>query len=369
MSASGQAAFASDTPYWIAFSLLPDIGARRLRRVADHFVSMEEAWSASASALIAAGLEPRVATAAVQARASIDVMAQAEKAARAGVRATTLRDPDYPTRLAEIYDAPPVLYVRGALAPDDEWSVAVVGTRKITPYGREVTHQLCTALARRNITVVSGLARGIDAVAHRSTLDAGGRTVAVFASGVDIVYPSEHRQLAVDITSSGALVSEHPVGSKPDAPNFPARNRIISGMSLGTVVVEAGEKSGALITAARALEQNREVFAVPGSIFGSQSIGTNRLIRDSGAKLVLSAEDVLDELRLQMAPQQMEMRLLLPTNEVESALLALLGPEPLHIDALIRASNLPASEVSSALAMMELKGMARPAGGMTYVGG
>ncbi len=262
-----------------------------------------------------------------------------------------------------------MLYVRGDLAPEDEWSVAVVGTRKITPYGREVTHQLCTALARRNITVVSGLARGVDAVAHRAALDAGGRTIAVFACGVDVVYPSEHRQLAADITSSGALISEYPVGSTPDSSNFPARNRIISGVSLGTVVVEAGEKSGALITASRALEQNREVFAVPGSIFGPQSTGTNRLIRDSGAKLVLSVDDVLDELRLQMAPQQMEMRLLLPANEIESTLHALLGPEPVHIDALIRASNLPAAEVSSALVMMELKGLARAAGGMTYVGG
>jgi len=341
---SSEPAHTSDTPYWIAFSLLPEIGPRRLRRVADYFASMEEAWSAPVGALIAAGLEVRVANAAAGARASIDVAAQAEKAARAGAMVLTLRDPAYPARLAEIYDAPPVLYVRGALTPEDEWSVAVVGTRNITPYGREATHQLCTALARR----------GVDAVAHRAALAAGGRTIAVFACGVDVIYPLENSQLAADIREAGALISEHPVGSKPDAPNFPARNRIISGTSLGTVVIEAGEKSGALITAARALEQNREVFAVPGSIFGPRSVGTNRLIRDSGAKLVLSVEDVLDELQVRSAPQQLEMRLLLPTNEVESTLLALLGPEPLHVDALIRASNLAASEVSSALVMMEL---------------
>lgn len=289
--------------------------------------------------------------------------------ARAGVTAHTLADPTYPTRLAEIYDAPPVLYTRGAFAPEDEWAVAVVGTRNVTAYGREVTHRLVADLVRHNVTIVSGLARGVDGLAHRAALDAGGRTIAVFACGVDVIYPPEHRRLAEEIAASGVLVSEYPTGAAPEAGNFPARNRIISGLTLGSIVIEAGERSGALITAQRALEQNREVFAVPGSIFAPRSLGTNRLIRDCGAKLVLSAEDVLDELNLQRVPQQLEMRQLLPENETESRLLALLSPEPQHIDALTRQSALAASEVSAALAIMELKGMARHIGGMQYVSG
>ena len=247
--------------------------------------------------------------------------------------------------------------------------MAVVGTRNATAYGREVTRRVVTDLARRNVTIVSGSARGIDAIAHRAALDAGGRTIAVFACGVDVVYPSEHQHLAQDIAASGALLSEYPVGAQPESGTFPARNRIVSGLCLGTIVVEAGERSGALITASRALEQNRGVFAVPGGIYAPQSAGTNRLIRDSAAKLILSADDVLDELQLQLAPQQLEMRQLLPANETEGRLLALLSPEPRHIDALTRQSGLPVAEVSSALTMMELKGLARGVGGMQYVSG
>lgn len=356
-----------DTPYWVGFSMLPGIGPQRMRRVAEAFGSMEQAWAAAPSALTKAGLDPKAVTAAVAARASIDIPVVMERLERAGVTVYTLADAAYPVRLADIYDAPPVLYLRGGFRPEDEWSVAVVGTRHPTAYGREVTHRLVTELARRNVTVVSGLARGIDGIAHRAALDAGGRTVAVFACGVDVVYPSEHRRLAADVAACGALVSEYPVGALPETGTFPARNRIISGLSLGTIVVEAGERSGALITAARALEQNREVFAVPGGIFAAQSVGANRLIRDSRAKLILSAEDVMTELELQMAPQQLEMRHLLPANETEGRLMAMLGPEPLHIDVLTRQSALPIAEVSSALAMMELKGLARQVGGMQYV--
>ena len=358
-----------DAPYWIAFSLLPGIGAQRLRRLTAAFRDMELAWHAPAADLVAAGLEPKIAHAAVETRRSIDVEAVLARIARAGVAVHTLADPTYPARLAEIYDAPPVLYVRGDLTLQDEWAVAVVGTRNASPYGREATYRLVTDLARRNVTIVSGLARGVDGLAHRAALDAGGRTLAVFACGVDVVYPPEHRHLAAEIAERGAIVSEYPVGTAPEAGNFPARNRIISGLALGTIVVEAGEKSGALITAQRALEQNRDVFAVPGSIFARTSLGTNRLIRDSAAKLVLCADDVLDELQMQFVPLQVEMRQLLPENETESRLIALLSSDPLHIDVLTRQSALPAAEVSSALAIMELKGLVRQVGGMQYVRG
>lgn len=356
----------NDVAYWIAFSQLPGIGAQRMRRVVERFGDMERAWHAPAAGLIDAGIEPKVAHVAVAARASIDVAGALERLERAGVEAHTLADKGYPARLADIYDAPPVLYARGELLPQDEWAVAVVGTRDVSPYGREVTHRLVTDLVRHNVRT-SERTRGVDGLAHRAALEAGGRTLAVFACGVDVIYPHAHRALAAEIAGNGALLSEYPVGSAPESGNFPARDRLISRLSPGTVVIEAGEKSGTLITARRALEQNREVFAVPGSIFARGSIGANRLIRDSGAKLITSAEDVLTELQLQMVPQQLEMRQLLPANSTEGRLMALLGPEPQHIDALTRASALPVAEVSSALSMMELKGLARQVGGMQYV--
>lgn len=200
-------------------------------------------------------------------------------------RAITWHDEDYPPRLKEIFDRPPLLYVRGELLPADERSVAIVGTRKPTAYGREVAHRLAYDTARAGVTVVSGLARGIAAIAHRAALEAGERTIAVLGSGVDVIYPKEHTKLAAEVANRGAVVSEHPMGVRPDAQNFPRRNRIMSGMTLGTVV-EAGEKSGALIMASHALEQDREVFAVPGNIFSPRSLGANqRLGRQAGMRL------------------------------------------------------------------------------------
>ncbi|MEE8419621.1 MAG: DNA-processing protein DprA, partial [Dehalococcoidales bacterium] len=220
-------------------------------------------------------------------------------------------------------------------------------------------------LARNNITVVSGLAKGIDSVAHHSTLEAGGRTLAIFASGLDTVYPGENADLARRIMENGALISEYPLGTKPRADNFPRRNRIMSGLSLGVLVIEAGESSGAIITANMALEQNREVFAVPGSILSPVSKGTNQLIQD-GAKLVRSYKDILEELNLTAVAQQIEMKVVIPPSDTEALLLGQLGAEPTHIDEVCRLSGLPASTVSSTLAMMELKGQVKQVGGMNY---
>jgi DNA processing protein len=213
-------------------------------------------------------------------------------------RAITWNDDDYPARLKEIYDLPPVLYVLGELRSKDERSVAIVGPRVPTAYGREVAYQLTHDIAGSGVTIVNGLARGVDAIVHRAALEAGQRTIAVMGSGLDVMYPKEHASLASEIVQNGALVSEYPMGTRPRGENFPRRNRIMSGMTLGTVVVEAGEKSGALLTASHALEQDLEVFAVPGNIFSPNSRGANRLIRDSAAKLVVEARDVLKELNL-----------------------------------------------------------------------
>jgi len=281
------------------------------------------------------------------------------------VKVLTCDSSAYPQRLKEIYDYPPVLYVRGNLLPEDECCLAVVGTRRATVYGRQVTEEIVSDLARNKVTIVSGLAKGIDSVAHRAAIEAGGRTVAVFACGLDIVYPAENAKLAREVMEHGALISEYPLGTRPKADNFPRRNRIMSGLSLGVLVVEAGEKSGALITANQALEQNREVFAVPGSILSPASRGANHLIQE-GAKLVRNHVDVLEELNLAMMAQQLEMKELLPADETESLLLKQLSHEPTHIDELCRNSGLAAALVSSTITMMELKGMVKHVGGMNY---
>jgi DNA processing protein len=268
--------------------------------------------------------------------------------------------------LREIPGAPPLIYVRGSLSPADDWSVAIVGTRSPTTYGREVAYTLARDLAGAGVSIVSGLALGIDSIAHEATLAAGGRTVAVLGSGVDLPYPARNRGLAERIIAQGALVSDFPLGTAPVAANFPPRNRIISGLSRATLVVEAGEQSGALITVGFALDQGRDVFAVPGPIFSRQSAGCNRLIRD-GAALVRSVDDLLADLDLTVASVQREARIDLPVDPDEAALLALLSGEPRHIDELGREANMPAPVVAAALALLELKGLARQPAAMHYV--
>jgi len=242
----------------------------------------------------------------------------------------------------------------------------LVGTRKATSYGREAARALAGDLARAGVTIVSGLAKGIDTQAHRAALEAGGRTLAVLGSGVDIIYPYENLKLAQEVVAHGALISEYALGAPPEASNFPPRNRIISGLSRGVIVVEAGEQSGALITADFAADQGRDVFAVPGSIFQRGSLGTNRLIRD-GAAPVLSANDVLEALNLTSVAQHVEAQMLLPTDATEALLFEHVGEEAMHVDEIGRAADLPIATVSSTLAVMELKGLVRSVGGMNYV--
>lgn len=352
--------------YYVGFSLVRGIGPARLRMLLKAFGDVEKAWHAPAEALYAAGLDRRTLQNFLETRARVDLKKEAQKVAAAGARIIDWEAPDYPRLLREIPDAPPVLYVRGELRPEDEWAVAVVGTRKASTYGQEVTRRLVADLARAGITIVSGLARGIDAVAHRTALEVGGRTIAVLGCGIDRVYPPEHRDLARRIAERGAVITEYPIGTGPEPGNFPPRNRIISGLSLGVLVTEAGQDSGALITADYAAEQGRDVFAVPGSILAAGCRGTNRLIQD-GAKLVLEAADILRELNLTMVAQQAEARQTLPATEMESLLLSHLGNEPVHVDELTRAVGLPVSQIVSTLTMMELKGLVRQVGGMKYV--
>ncbi|GAB4566451.1 MAG: DNA-processing protein DprA [Anaerolineae bacterium] len=356
----------SDLAYWIGFNRVHGIGPRRLRLLLDYFGSIEQAWQAPSDALMRAGLDRRSLSNLLETRSTISLEDELARVERAGVRVLTWESPDYPRNLRPLEDAPPVLYVLGELLPRDEWAVAIVGTRRATPYGREAARRLAGDLAERGVTVVSGLARGIDAVAHQAALDAGGRTLAVLGSGVDVIYPPEHRKLARAIRQAGALISEYPLGTEPESGNFPPRNRIISGLSRGVIVVEAGIKSGALITARYAAEQGRDVFAVPGNIFQRGSSGTNKLIQD-GAQVALSAEDVLSALQMEQVGAHTAARELLPADPVEEALLAHLSDEPLHIDELARRAELPVSEVASRLTLMELKGLVRHMGGMNYV--
>ena len=349
----------------MGFSLVPGIGRVRFSQLAGYFGNLENAWKANSADLKQAGLDNGSIRSVNSWRPRIDLEAEMEKLDRYGVKVITCRDPDYPARLKEIYDHPPLFYLRGSLLPEDEWCLAVVGTRRATVYGRQVTEEIVADLARSKITIVSGLAKGIDSIAHHTALEAGGRSIAIFACGLDSVYPAENAELARRVMQQGALISEYPLGTRPRADNFPRRNRIMSGISLGVLVIEAGESSGAMITANMALEQNREVFAIPGSILSPASRGTNHLIQE-GAKLVGDYTDILEELNLMAVAHQIEMKGVIPPSDTESLLLKHLGAEPTHIDEVCRSSGLSISKVSSTLAMMELKGLVKQVGAMNY---
>lgn len=358
---------ATDTKYWVGFNIVPGIGPARLKRLLDYFGSAEKAWLAAPLDLARAGLDRKSLESLLATRDKLDLDGEMRRISDAGVQVLSLQDEAYPRLLRQINLPPPILYIKGSYLPEDEWAVAVVGTRHAKTYGREATRYLAGELARNRITIVSGLALGIDAEAHRAALDAGGRTIAVLGCGVDVIYPAENSALARSIVTAGALVSEYPLGTKPDRRNFPPRNRLISGLALGTLVTQAGEGSGALITAYYALEQGREVFAVPGSIFDRGCSGTNRLIQQGEAKLVLSASDVLEELNLTMVSEQAQVRAAVPENETEARLLNHLSEEPTHVDELSRELQLPIAQVTGALALMELKGLVRQTSGMHYV--
>lgn len=357
----------SDLRYWIGFSLISGIGAARIRRLLEQFGSLQDAWGASISGLRGAGLSRNLAEQVVYQRDRLDLDADLARLDQVGVQALTWDSPDYPSLLREVYNPPPVLYVRGEIAPADSLSVALVGTRSPSVNGKETARRLGHDLAENGITVVSGLALGIDGIAHRAALDAGGRTLAVLACGLDQVYPARHRELASRIIAQGALISDYALGVKPEARNFPPRNRIISGLSLGTVVVEAGIKSGALITLRFAIDQGRETFAVPGNIQSRASMGTNQAIQRGHAKLVTCVQDILQELNISMIQEQRDARQVLPETADERALWEHLSDEPIHIDELVRVSGLPTEKVSATLTLMELKGLTRSVERMSYV--
>ncbi|MYB76742.1 MAG: DNA-protecting protein DprA [Chloroflexi bacterium] len=357
-----------DRAFYVALTMVPDIGPGRMHRLLRHFGTMSAAWHASPAAWRDAGLEPAVAATLERARGEIDPAQELARLAKAEIAALTWADAAFPPLLRQIPSPPICLYVRGSLAASDELAVAIVGTRNATAYGRSITRRLAADLAANGVTVVSGLARGIDAVAHRAALEVGGRTLAVFGCGLDIIYPSEHRRLAEEVAAQGALISEYPLGRQPAADQFPVRNRLISGLSLGVVITESRERSGALITAEFAGQQGRDVFAVPGSILTQSSAGPHRLIQD-GAKLVMNVGDILGELNINLVGRQAELTTAVPMSVEEARILELLDGDPVHVDEISARTNIPVQQVSSLLTLMEVRGIVSAVGTLTYARG
>lgn len=352
--------------YWVGFNYIKGIGAVRLQGILKAFNNdLISAWNAPQRELLEAKINPRIAENILHMRGSINLEKIWEYIQRSNIQVLIWDDPEYPALLREIEQAPPVLYVKGELLPEDEIAAAVVGTRRISGYGRQVTEDITSSLVRNGVTIISGLARGTDAIAHKAALQAGGRTLAVLGSGVDRIYPPEHRNLADEIIQSGALISDYPPGTPPESSNFPPRNRIISGLALATIVIEAGETSGATITAAYAAEQGREVLALPGNITSPNSIGTNRLIQN-GARPLLKLEDVLDAMNIHQVNTQRVARRILPEDETEIRILDILSNGVLSVDEISFLTGLPIEKISATLAVMELKGYVGNTGGMNY---
>lgn len=355
--------------YWVVLNTAAGIGPIRFQRLLEMCGGARGAWEASDLELAAAGLERRSINSLRSLRQRTTPEAVTRRLDQLGIKALTLLDETYPANLRQVADPPPVLFVRGHLREQDNVAVALVGTRRATEYGRAVAERLARELALAGVSVVSGLAKGVDTVAHSASVQAGGRTLAVLGCGLDQVYPPENSRLARQIIErdAGAVVSEFAPGIPPDAVNFPRRNRIISGLSLATVIVEAGEKSGALITADFALEQGREVLVVPGSILNPNCVGTNTLLKQ-GATPVTCVDDILAALSSYRAlPGTGEVARPVPELSAQEMIVReALGSEPRHVDELARVLDLGAGSISATLAMLELKGLARQIGSMLY---
>lgn len=355
----------SQKKFWVALNAVQGIGSVRLQKLAASFPDLSSAWYATRSELLAGGLPERVCDGFIATRKQIDPDEILESVYQKGIEVITLDDELYPKRLREINNPPPVIYLKGEYIPTDEWAIAIVGTRKASSYGKQITQELAQFLANHDITVVSGMARGVDAVAHEAALNAKGRTIAVLGCGVDIIYPPEHRALAARITEQGVMMSDYYPGTPPESVNFPPRNRIISGLCLATIVIEAGQKSGALITAEYAAEQGRDVYALPGPIYAQQSKGTNQLIA-AGAIPLLNYDQILDHLNIRQDAIYEKPRALHPENEGEESILKVLEQDACTIDEIMQKTNLPVHEISAMVSMMELKGFITQIEGAKY---
>jgi DNA processing protein len=360
----------AETRATLRLSMTPGVGPRLYQQLVQRFGSAQSVFDAAPADLRACDrVGPKLLRAITAAIDTVDVDAELDRCRREGIRLITPRDDLYPRMLHEIHDPPGILFMRGALVAGDALSVAIVGSRHATRYGLEQAERLASGLARAGLTITSGLARGIDAAAHRGAIAAGGRTIAVLASGVVDIYPPEHKELAGEVTQHGALLSEAATGAKPLSGAFPQRNRIVTGISLGVIVVEAAERSGALISARHASEQGREVFAVPGRVDSRMSRGCHRLIRD-GAKLVESVDDVLEELGplVEATPTEDGQIVHHPAElQLERSVLAAIGIEPTSIDAVVAESGLPVHRVLSTVSVLEMRHLVRRVSGSQVV--
>jgi len=360
---------------WLALARVKGLGCASFKRLAEHFGDPRLALSASHDELAQVqGLDQDAAQGLASFSDWAEVRKELKRALATGARLVPFGASDYPARLRTIADPPPVLYVRGEMREEDSKAVAIVGSRSASNYGIRITQELGRGLASLGFTVISGMARGIDGAAHEAALAAGGRTLAGLGCGVDVVYPPEHEGLYENICRNGAILSELPIGTPPFSFNFPGRNRLISGLALGVVVVEATEKSGSLITAGLALEQGREVFAVPGEAGASRSRGTHRLIRQ-GAKLVEGVEDVVEEIAPQLLERAGSARekapLALPADVGTEAkkVFGLIAERALQIDEVIEASGLTAARVSEILLDLEMRGFLKQLPGKRFIAG
>ena len=356
-----------DLKYWNAINLNTRIGPVRYKKLYNHFDTMEEVWQADSLKLLECGLKEKEINYFLAKRKSIDVDGEFEKLIRENINLITIKDKKYPKLLKEIFTPPPVLYLRGNI--DTNPSIGVVGTRKFSPYGKQAVENIVRELALSNITIVSGLALGIDALAHQETIKNNGQTYAILGSGVNqnSIHPSNNRMIAEKILEKGgAIISEYPYGTPPLKQNFPARNRIISGLTLATLVIEAPKESGALITANFALEQNRDVFTVPGNIFSKNSEGTNNLIK-KGAATVTKASDILEELNLKEIIKKEIKEKITPETPEEEKIISSLSEDPIHIDKIAAITGFDIKKVSSTLTIMEIKGMVKNMGNMQYI--
>lgn len=354
--------------YRAALAHFPKITYSRSKRLLEHFSNPEDIWRAEMQELVTAGLEEETVHEFILWRESNPVEKMMINLEKEGIRAISLGDPDYPYLLSEITDPPRTIFVRGTLPKRGLPALAVVGTRRISSYGRQVCEKIVGVLSRQGIVIVSGLALGIDGVAHETTLNSNGQTLAVLGTGIDRghVYPAFHRHLSERIIEKGgALISEYPPGFLATQYSFPARNRIIAGLSLGALIVEAPVSSGALITARCALDYNREVMAVPHPLSSPVGEGCNNLLKN-GARLVTSADDVLEALNLQTIVSAVSSRTPLPANQTEEKIFYLLKKEPRHVDMIIKETGLSSSVVNGSLVMMEMRGLIKNLGGMNF---
>lgn len=356
-----------EVKYINALNQLRCIGPKGFMKLDNYFDCFKDAWEASTRHFEKAGIGGEKALEEIDTRrADIDPEKEWERLQKEGIEVITKDRPSYPQILTEIPDPPYILYIKGAKDALKGNCLGVVGTRSFTTYGKEVTPYLVKPLVNQGLTIVSGLAKGIDTFAHKACLEAGGITVAVLATGVERVYPKSNTKLAQRIIKKGgAIISENPIGTEPQRWTFPPRNRIISGLSLGVLVVEAGKKSGALITARAALDQNREVFAVPGDILSSASKGPNQLLKE-GAKAACQPDDILEELDVEKVTLQKQARKVIPETKQERQIIEVLEEGARHIDKIIEGTNLPPRTVSAILTTMTIKGKVKEMGGGMY---